>query len=990
MLGRPGIVIEPRQLLDNAGAPGGDQKTTYTYVGLRTDIKVQDTTEQATALTMSRQVDALGRPVLTTDAAQGKNRYFYDAYGQTVALVDARGVATRAEYDPLGRRWVSYDPNLGTTQFTYNGLGELQTQTDARTRKLTFEYDALGRTTRRYTNGGHEFGSGSNNSVDDVFDYDPPNATGQLEFHQRNMTGTWGSSGTPRNFTERKQSFVYDPQGHLTARNTEQAVNVGSQTGTRRYSHRYVWDSRWGRLLGEAWPNGVGRGYVYDGVGRVVQENGLGTDMPAVLREVQEIDVRGQTIKAGLGDCVLGPCITQERSYAPSTGQMLTQSYSIEYDDHSEELHSERYRHDYLANLTQRERLSGNSLVRYERYTYDALQRLTWSGVYGGSLASSVNLTYDAVGNLTQKSDYAGVYSYPGGAVRPNAPTSTYTDTSSGPTNQTYYEYDASGNLIARSPNDSAPIATNNKTFQALYNHNHQVIFSATRPAAGNTAWEASSQYFYDAQNRLSRQIEGASGSTPEHLIYLEGYEDRVGGYRTRSYVDDYAHITRYRYGQLELRFVLTDRLGSVVGVVRADRDSGGSVRALEPEVGLAYDVFGAPRHASDWSPLVGAESWPQARNPWDVTPTTRHGFTGHEMLSKQRLIHMRGRLFDPRMGRFTGVDPVIQFPLNTQGLNPYSYLLNNPLAGTDPTGYAPDWESVQERMWAMAGGYGANGSSTTAVLNGLRSAAAAVGMSGAAGDAKAVASNGATTGQSAKQPRAASDPSQIQSVDSRPATEGTNGGTTANAAPPGPAPRTTKGSNSVGEIIDAWADGCGVAKCALAATTYAFWNFFGAEGVSQWYTKGWSGTSGGDLFGAGLEVAAALPPVRIVRGIGLADDVLRGGAAWRIGSTGAIGENALRALGGESQVFFRTSSGARYIDQLVNGIAHESKVGYQTLTRAARRQIAKDVELMQTRQIQGSTWHFFPSPVTGFGGASGPLMNALDQAGINVVVHGG
>lgn len=275
-------------------------------------------------------------------------------------------------------------------------------------------------------------------------------------------------------------------------------------------------------------------------------------------------------------------------------------------------------------------------------------------------------------------------------------------------------------------------------------------------------------------------QIEG-NGSTPEHLIYLEGYEDRVGGYRTRSYVDDYAHLTRYRYGQLELRFVLTDRLGSVVSVVRADRDSGGYVTALEPETGLAYDVFGAPRHATTWARLGVDEAWPHAHNPWDVTPTTRHGFTGHEMLSKQRLIHMRGRLFDPRMGRFTGVDPVIQFPLSTQGLNPYSYLLNNPLAGTDPTGYVADWESVQDRMWAMAGGYGANGSSTTAVLNGLRSAATGLGMSGAAGDAKAAggsaptsaaggrADNGASTAQSTKVEAAATDRSGIESSSTRP-----------------------------------------------------------------------------------------------------------------------------------------------------------------------------------------------------------------------------
>lgn len=33
-------------------------------------------------------------------------------------------------------------------------------------------------------------------------------------------------------------------------------------------------------------------------------------------------------------------------------------------------------------------------------------------------------------------------------------------------------------------------------------------------------------------------------------------------------------------------------------------------------------------------------------------------------------------------------LDPIIQFPDNSQSLNPYSYILNNPLSGTDPTGY--------------------------------------------------------------------------------------------------------------------------------------------------------------------------------------------------------------------------------------------------------------------------------------------------------------
>jgi hypothetical protein len=48
----------------------------------------------------------------------------------------------------------------------------------------------------------------------------------------------------------------------------------------------------------------------------------------------------------------------------------------------------------------------------------------------------------------------------------------------------------------------------------------------------------------------------------------------------------------------------------------------------------------------------------------------------------------MNGRAYDYQLGRFLSVDPIIQFPTNSQSLNPYSYILNNPLSGTDPTGY--------------------------------------------------------------------------------------------------------------------------------------------------------------------------------------------------------------------------------------------------------------------------------------------------------------
>jgi hypothetical protein len=53
----------------------------------------------------------------------------------------------------------------------------------------------------------------------------------------------------------------------------------------------------------------------------------------------------------------------------------------------------------------------------------------------------------------------------------------------------------------------------------------------------------------------------------------------------------------------------------------------------------------------------------------------------------------MNGRVYDPNLGRFMSVDPFIGDKASSQAINPYSYGLNNPLSGTDPTGYI--WDTV-------------------------------------------------------------------------------------------------------------------------------------------------------------------------------------------------------------------------------------------------------------------------------------------------------
>ena len=52
-------------------------------------------------------------------------------------------------------------------------------------------------------------------------------------------------------------------------------------------------------------------------------------------------------------------------------------------------------------------------------------------------------------------------------------------------------------------------------------------------------------------------------------------------------------------------------------------------------------------------------------------------------------VIHMNGRIYDPLIGRFMSADPIIQAPGNLQNYNRYSYVMNNPLNLTDPSGFS-------------------------------------------------------------------------------------------------------------------------------------------------------------------------------------------------------------------------------------------------------------------------------------------------------------
>jgi len=97
--------------------------------------------------------------------------------------------------------------------------------------------------------------------------------------------------------------------------------------------------------------------------------------------------------------------------------------------------------------------------------------------------------------------------------------------------------------------------------------------------------------------------------------------------------------------------------------------------------VGLSYDALGQ-RRGSNWTGSPSASDWTA------INANTHRGYTDREQLDHLNLIHLNGRVYDPAIGRFLSADPVVQAPFNGQSLKRYSYVFNNPLSFTDPSGF--------------------------------------------------------------------------------------------------------------------------------------------------------------------------------------------------------------------------------------------------------------------------------------------------------------
>ena len=432
---------------------------------------------------------------------------------------------------------------------------------------------------------------------------------------------------------------------------TRYRLYEGNASNYSDYLVDTYWDDNYGRPKGMRYPSGLTVAYDYNLMGYQTAIKNAASGY--VYQQITEQDSWGNVTGAQLTDGLL----TQTAAYYPNTSQM--QNIEVSQTNGGELHHVSYGQYDVFGNIKEKVLYVNGVATTKESFDYDLLHRLTRSerdGLVDNTIDSIITYGYDAIGNLTQKSDYATAYTYTGTGNcggKPNA-VCQVAKVGGGTGNITY---DANGNM---------------KTVDGK-SLNYNAFNKPTSVAKGGVT----STFNYGADLMRYKQVKAGLPGGTETTLYLDKLVEMIeqgGATKIRQYISDAViveqEVSNDPLDSYTISYLHKDRLGSILSIT----DHNGQVVERR-----GFDPFGKPRKGADWGDLASSIL---------ASDYTDRGFTGHEHLDDAQLIHMNGRAYDYNLGRFLSVDPFVQDPGSSQSMNPYSYIMNNPLAGVDPTGY--------------------------------------------------------------------------------------------------------------------------------------------------------------------------------------------------------------------------------------------------------------------------------------------------------------
>jgi RHS repeat-associated protein len=619
--------------------------------------------------------DGLGRLTQVFEDPAGLNYetdYTYDALNNLLTVNQKGGSTNSANwrtrtftYNSLSQLLTAANPESGTVSYTYDDNGNLQTKKDARTITITYSYDPLNRLTgKTYSNGDPPVS----------YTYDQSSCLGLTVCDNiGKRTGMIDAAGSEA------WSFGVANPAQVDQRTITSSPSNISKTTTYTYnldgSHATIAYPS-GRVItytvAASGTNTAGRmASAVDSTGPI---NYATSALYSPAGALSSFTNGGSIVSTLYYNDRLQPCRISVKSSgtAPAactdtaTGNILDFNYnfSLGASDNGN-----------LMGIT-----NNRDTTRSQNFLYDSLNRVSVGETTSTFATSSAHcweeqFSYDPWGNLSAIGGASPAYT--GCTQEALSVTPATNNQISG------FCYDAAGNLLAQSA-PPCPFPT------YAYNAENQMTTSM-----GVT-------YLYDGDGKRVKKSTGklywfGMGSDPLDETDAAGNTNNVS-------FNEFIFFGGKRIA----------RRDSSNNIVYYFADHLGTARIIANSSGTILDE-------SDFYPFGDERAMTSSSG-------NNYKFTGKERDPESGLDNFTARYMTSSMGRFVSADPITVTPgrmADPQQLNLYSYVKNNPLAFTDPTGMIIDTSDLSDKdkkLWQkvvdLANQQDANGNYVNATLH--------------------------------------------------------------------------------------------------------------------------------------------------------------------------------------------------------------------------------------------------------------------------------
>jgi RHS repeat-associated protein len=620
------------------------------------------------------EIDLNGQLKSVTDALGHKRELEYDGHGYVTAMIDPLGHRWLTEFDSVGRLTEIADPLNRRTVVEYDALGRAKKVTEASGVVTQYGYDQNGNPTS-VTNGlDHVWNKSYDTKNRVASETDPLGRISRMKYNFGDeLTQVVSPSG-------RKVLYEYDARGQLT-----------KLTDPLGEAVRFSNDNR-GNLVKLTDRRGSVTTWTYDARFRpVTMRDPLG-QLSSIEYDAQD-NIKKLTDRLGRLTGIDYDALNRARliSYADAS---VTYDYDMAgrlqtiNDTQGGQIN---YGYDNANRMTSE--TSSQGVVGYIYNEANQRQALTVTG------RQQVNYGYDTAGRLQTITQGSETFTHDYDELsrrkslsRPNGVV-------------TLYAYDEVNRLKQLSHNLGQGTI---EDFQYSYNLDDE-IHSITSSGAGTSLPTAKNHSQADPANRVSQagnlsytfDAEGQATTRSDSSGISTFTWDARG--RLTQVATSNGQSVNYAYDGLDRRTSRTTNSQTTNFVydgadVVLDKSSDGT--SLEYLNGTGVDeklrqgtagsgLFFLHDHLGSTSGLTNPGGGVVERNVYEAfgqssgTSATRYGFTGREYDNATGLTYYRNRWYDAQHGRFMSEDP-IGF---AGGSNFYSYVGNNPVKFTDPSG---------------------------------------------------------------------------------------------------------------------------------------------------------------------------------------------------------------------------------------------------------------------------------------------------------------